>query len=84
MMLTLCSTKMTSEHLLSVNLTTHEYVFVLPTAKNLFCENKSLQLAWEWVSDAVLKKPMYSHVASQLPKVILCYSKWMKLKIIFF
>ena len=33
MMLTLCSTKMTSEHLLSANLTTREYVFVLPNAK---------------------------------------------------
>ena len=30
MMLTLCSTKMTSEHLLSANLTTREYVFGLP------------------------------------------------------
>ena len=34
MMLTLCSTKMTSEHLLSANLTTCEYVFVPPNAKN--------------------------------------------------
>ena len=34
MMLTLFSTKMTSEHLLSANLTTCEYVFVLPNAKN--------------------------------------------------
>ena len=33
MILTVCSTKMTSEHLLSANLTTHEYVFVLPNAK---------------------------------------------------
>ena len=33
MMLTLCSTKMTSEHLLSANLTTPEYVFGLPNAK---------------------------------------------------
>ena len=34
MMLTLCSTKMTSEHLLlSANLTTCEYVFVLTAAK---------------------------------------------------
>ena len=29
----LASTKMTSEHLLSANLTTREYVFVLPNAK---------------------------------------------------
>ena len=34
MMLTLCSTKVTSEHLLSANLTTREYVFVPPNAKN--------------------------------------------------
>ena len=34
MILTLCSTKMTSEHLLSANLTTREYVFELPNAKN--------------------------------------------------
>ena len=30
----LCSTKMTSEHLLSANLTTREYVFELRNAKN--------------------------------------------------
>ena len=29
----ICRTKMTSEHLLSANLTTREYVFVLPNAK---------------------------------------------------
>ena len=33
MMLTLCSTKVTNEYLLSANLTTREYVFVLPNAK---------------------------------------------------
>ena len=30
----LCNTKISSEHLLNVNLTTREYVFVLPTRKN--------------------------------------------------
>ena len=34
MMLTLCSTKLTSDHLFSRNLTTCEYVFVLPNTKN--------------------------------------------------
>ena len=34
MMLTLCSTTMTCEHLLSANLTTREHVFVLLNAKN--------------------------------------------------
>ena len=34
MILTLCSTKITSEHLLSANLTTREYVFELPNVKN--------------------------------------------------
>ena len=33
---------MTSEHLLSANLTTREYVFVLPNAKNLSRENNSV------------------------------------------
>ena len=33
MMFTLCSTKMTSEHLLSANLTTPEYVFWAAIAK---------------------------------------------------
>ena len=42
MMLTLCSTKMTSEHLLSANLATREYVFVLPNAKNSSRENNSV------------------------------------------
>ena len=32
--LTLCSTKMTCEHLLGANLTTRKYVFVLPNVKN--------------------------------------------------
>ena len=39
MMLTWCSTKMASEHLLSVNLTTCEYVFVLPNANKLIPRN---------------------------------------------
>ena len=42
MMLTLCSTKMTSEHLLSAKLTTREYVFVLLNAKNLSRENNNV------------------------------------------
>ena len=42
MMLTLCSTKITSEHLLSANLTTREYVFGLPNAKILSRENNSV------------------------------------------
>ena len=38
----LCNTKISSENLLSVNLTTREYVFVLPNAKNLSREINSV------------------------------------------
>ena len=38
----LCNTTISSEHLLSANSTTREYVFVLPNAKNLSREINSV------------------------------------------
>ena len=46
---------MTSEHLLSANLTTREYVFELRNAKNLSRENNSVYSTMECVSTIAIE-----------------------------